>query len=263
MWLLLLDSWIPPAKYLFWPQKSVAISFLPRNCLFEFLWFWQTTMLPHCGLFFHFTVAVRNPGLITFTLWPINFSPSLFYHWRNVKADVPRCFFVLALAFWAPILHRRHGNAGFMQQFHRVPYVQFVENMLITLKLWTENFHKFCCWLFQQGHHSWRMGGLFDLRHTWAIFELPNSLLNFPLTHYTSPIKTMSLHGFQNWQDFLLSCSTSIDVIQHHTTGWHCNIWLHSELLNLIVDVRIYHDSHGCCAPLTLTFWMHIIHQCH
>jgi hypothetical protein len=67
-------------------------------------------------------------------LWSINFSCSLFYCWRNVKADVTCCFFVHALAFWAPILHILHCSAGCLQQFHRVMYVQFVENMLITLE---------------------------------------------------------------------------------------------------------------------------------
>ena len=158
-WLLLLDSWMLPAKHLFWPQKSVALNFLPWNVCLNFLGFGK----PLCSLtvdcFFHFTIAVRNPGLFTVTVWSINFSLSSFYRWRNVKADVTRCFFVHVLAFWAPILHRLHCSADSLQQFHRLMYVQFVENILITLKLWTENFHKFCCWLFQQGHHSWRVGG--------------------------------------------------------------------------------------------------------
>jgi len=39
MWLLLLDSWMPPVKHLFWPQKSVAISFLPWNMCLNFFGF--------------------------------------------------------------------------------------------------------------------------------------------------------------------------------------------------------------------------------
>jgi len=173
------------------PPKSVAISFLPRNFLFEFLWFWQTTVVPHCGLFFHFTVAVRNPVLITVTVWSINFSPSLFYRWRNVKADVTCCFFVLVLAFWAPILHRRHGSAGPLQQFHRVLYVQFVENTFNS-EIVNRKFSQILLVTFST-RSSFMTGGLFDLHHAWAIFELPNSLLNFPLTHYTWPINTTQL----------------------------------------------------------------------
>jgi hypothetical protein len=112
-------------------------------------------------------------------VWSINFSCSLFYCWRNVKADVTCCFFVHALAFWAPILHRLHGSVSSLQQVHRVIYVQFVENMLIPLKLWTENFHKFC-WLTFLTRSSFTTDGwpLWS-SSCWPIFELSNSLPNF------------------------------------------------------------------------------------
>ena len=191
LWFLLMDSWMPPAKYLFWPRKQYPLAF----CHKMFIWI-SFILANHyvstpstLGIFFHFTIAVRNPGLII-TLWSMNFSPLLFYHRRNVKADVTRCFFVHPLAFWAPVMHRLQGSAGSLPQLHRVMYVKFVENMLVTLKLWTDSFHKFCCCLFQQGCHSRWMGGHFDLHHAWAIFELPNPLLNFLLTHYTLLINT-------------------------------------------------------------------------
>jgi hypothetical protein len=95
-------------------------------------------------------------------------------------------FLVHPYAFWAPNLHRLYGSAVSLLQFHRVTYVKFVENTMITLKLRTDNFHQFCCYLYQQGHHSQWMGSHCDLHHArLAIFEFPNPLLHFPLIHYT------------------------------------------------------------------------------
>ena len=76
------------------------------------------------------------------------------YHWRNVRLMSCTAFLVHPHAFWAPNLHRLYGSAAYLPQFHRVMYVKFVENTVITLKLWTDNFHQFCCCLYQQGHHS-------------------------------------------------------------------------------------------------------------
>jgi hypothetical protein len=69
-------------------------------------------------------------------------------------------------------------------------------------------------------------------------------------------IQKPCLHGFGNWRYFQLSCSYQIDVIQWHITtgGWNCDVWLHNELLKLILHVHIRScDSHGCCAWLART----------
>jgi hypothetical protein len=160
-------------------------------------------------------------------------------------------------------------------------YVKFVENTLIAWKLWTADFHEFCCWLFRQGRHSWRMVSHCDLHCAhlfFATFELPKPLPHSIFTHYSWPINTTQLpmnfgcskifciqkprlHGIDNWQYFRLSCSYQIDVIQWHITtgGWNCDVWLHNELLKLISHVRIRsRDSHGCYAWLALTFSMRL-----
>lgn len=107
---------------------------------------------------FSFLCALRNPGLITIHNTIQKFLPFIVKH--TTEGMLGSC---PALLFWFIHKHfghpicRLYGSAASLPQFHRVMYVKFVENTLITLKLRTDNFHQFCCCLYQQGHHSqWR-----------------------------------------------------------------------------------------------------------
>lgn len=199
------------------------------KCLCEFLWFWWTTTLPHHGMLFYFDVAIKNPGLITIHNMIQKFLPFIVTHTTEGKLGwCPALLFRFVHMHFGHPICRLYGSAASLPQFHRVMYMKFVEKTLITLKLWTDNFHQFCCCLITKViiHSGWAATAIFTVHICLTIFELPKPLLHFPLIHNTWHInatvlpmnfncskillhsKTTSLQGFQNWWDFWLSCST-------------------------------------------------------
>jgi len=72
--------------------KPVAISFLPQKVCLNFLSFSDPQSFHTTDCFF-VTILLQDIQFpSTVTMWSRNFSPSLWYRWRNVKADDMRWF---------------------------------------------------------------------------------------------------------------------------------------------------------------------------
>jgi hypothetical protein len=144
------------------------------------------------------------------TKWSRNFSPSLLYRWRNVRAEVMCCTFSFSVRILCTHLTQNLRWCSVSATISHSNVREICGNHPDN----SDNVNWRFSELFFNFSFRWAAIAIFVVHVSSAIFQLSNSLPHFALTHYNWPI-----NGTQMLKNF---CCSKIICIQnpHHCKDW-------------------------------------------